>query len=781
MYILKQFQESAVNALLGHTYEALRTSALQIPILLEAPTGSGKTVMVASYLERLTDELPLQPGLHDNVAFIWFAPNTLHIQSFHSLHKLYADTSKLNCIDLDNLSNNPNLNPKDLLFVNWSSVDGLKKIWRKENETNTNLETLIENTKANGTEIILIIDEAHLSAFTGPQAIAVRNLIKAKLEVMITATPKTRPQRSVFISRQQVIGEQMIKKGVRLNIGLDPAQQNGENVHIHLLRNAFAKKVELKKLYDAELGENKVNPLLIIQLPSDNAALSEEDKTIRDTLVGLLANEFNVSTNNGRLAIWLSGEKDTDGLEDINGHQDVLIFKQAIAQGWDCPRAAILVSYRNVQSPDFGIQTVGRILRMPHQKHYNEDDLNYGYVYTNIESNRINFVPTDADYINSQIAFRKNDRGWVFDHLITATIVNDRPSPGVLSGVFELQFFQIMENRYGIRQLPDVDLFTEKDEEDAKRQAGLNRHAMIANGWEFEIDEHQIHIPADIEIDTYEVNSIMLNANQIKHFAITTAEFSTYFERFCYDNITRLNRSKSWRKLRETLIHFAEYYLGMFETSAHKFFLYPQNKALLIPHIANALERFEAWQAAKGNDNRRVENSEWEVPGVRFYSELYKSEDVEKHALDPFYEYQQASSVEKEFKTFLVQHENNIDWWYKNGDSGKENFAVPYLNLQKELRLFYVDFVVKFKAGVIGLFDTKTKRSDADAPAKHNALIDYIEAENKLKTDRQLFGGVLISSETSGTVSFRYCANRITDTNDLTGWDFLDPVNIKAN
>jgi type III restriction enzyme len=781
MYILKQFQETAVNALLGHTYEALRTTSLQIPILLEAPTGSGKTVMVASYLERITDELPLQPGLHDNVAFIWFAPNTLHIQSFHSLHKLYADTSKLNCIDLDYLSNNPNLNPKDLLFVNWSSVDGLKKIWRKENETNTNLETLIESTKANGTEIILIIDEAHLSAFTGPQAIAVRNLIKAKIEVMITATPKTRPQRSVFILRQQVIGEQMIKKGVRLNIGLDPAQQNGENVHIHLLRNAFAKKVELKKLYDAELGENKVNPLLIIQLPSDNTALSEEDKTIRDTLVGLLANEFNVSTNNGRLAIWLSGEKDTDGLEDINGHQDVLIFKQAIAQGWDCPRAAILVSYRNVQSPDFGIQTVGRILRMPHQRHYNDDSLNYGYVYTNIETTRINLIPTDADYFSLQRAVRKDDKGWVFNQLTTASIVNDRPSPGVLSGVFENQFFQIMERRYGILQLPDVDLFTEQDDDEVKRQVGLNRQAMLQNGWEFDIDEHQIDLPTDIEIDTYEVNSIMLNANQIKHFAITTAEFSTYFERFCYDNITRLNRSKSWRKLRETLIHFAEYYLGMFETGAHKFFLYHPNKALLIPHVAAALEKFEAWQAAKGNANRRVENSEWEVPEVRFYSELYNSEEIEKHALDPFYEYQQASSVEKGFKDFLILNGDNIDWWYKNGDSGKEHFAVPYVNLQGELRLFYVDFVVKFKVGVIGLFDTKTKRSDADAPSKHNALIEYIEAENKLKTDRKLFGGVLISSETSGTISFRYCVNRITDTNDLTGWDFLDPANIKAD
>lgn len=768
----------AVHALLSHTYEALHTTTLQTPILLEAPTGSGKTVMASSYLERLTDELPLQPGLNDNVAFLWFAPNTLHIQSFHSLHKLYAETSKLNCINLDNLSNNPTLNPKDLLFVNWSSVDGLKKIWRKDNETNTNLETLIENTKANGTVIILIIDEAHLSAFTGPQAIAVRNLIKAKLEIMITATPKIRPQRSVFISREQVIAEQMIKKGVRLNIGLDPADQNGENVHIHLLRNAFAKKQELKNKYDAELGVNKVNPLLLIQLPSDTAALSEEDKTIRDTLVGLLLNEFNVSTNNGRLAIWLSGEKDTDGLEDINGHQDVLIFKQAIAQGWDCPRAAVLVSYRNVQSPDFGIQTVGRILRMPHQMHYQEDNLNYGYVYTNIESNRINFVPTDADYINSQIAVRKNDRGWVFDNLTTATIVNDRPSPGVLSSVFELQFFQIMENRYGIKQLPDVDLFTKKDEEDVKRQTLYNRQAMLSNGWEFEIDEHQIHIPADIEIDTYEVNSIILNANQIKHFAITTAEFSTLFERFCYDNITKLNRSKSWRKLRETLIHFAEYYLGMFETGAHKFFLYPLNKALLIPHITSALEKFEVWQAAKGNANRRIENSEWEVPKTRFYSELYNSEQVDKHALDPFYEYQQASSAEKAFKDFLVQHENNIDWWYKNGDSGKEHFAIPYHNLQNELKLFYVDFVVKFNEQTIGLFDTKTKRSDPDAPAKHNALIGYIESKNNVKTDKKLFGGVIIPSETNGVMSFRYCPNRIQDTNDLTGWDFLDPSNI---
>jgi len=679
------------------------------------------------------------------------------------------------------LSGNPVLNPKDLLFVNWSSVDGMKKIWRRENETNTNLETLIENTKSNGTQLILVIDEAHLSAFTGTQAISVRRLINAKIEVLVTATPRQRPQRSIFISRQEVINEQMIKKGVRLNIGLDPAQQNGENVHIHLLRTAFQKKKELEALYNSELGENQINPLLLIQLPSETPTLTDEDKSIRDTLVGLLNMEFDISTNNGRLAIWLSGERDKDGLEEPNGLHDVLIFKQAIAQGWDCPRASILVSYRNVRSPDFGIQTVGRILRMPHRRHYQNDDLNYGYVYTNIESNRINFVPSDADYFNLQYAERKKNECWSFDILTTAAVVNDRASKGLLTTVFERKFFDVMEHRYGIKQLPEIDIFTTENEEDLRRQIESNIKSMKDLFWQFEIDDHQIHIPTNIEIDPYEVNSIILNDNQLQTFAITNAEFSLMFDRFCYDNITRLNRSKSWKKLRETLIHFAEYYLNIFEFEARKIFLFPYNKALLIEHIAVALEHFEAWQTEQGNANRRVENSEWAVPEIRYYNDLYNRQEILSHALEPFFEYKNASSPEIAFKDFLIANGSQIEWWYKNGDQGKEHFAVPYSDSFSVLRLFYVDFVIKFKSGKVGLFDTKTKRSDVEAPNKHNALLNYIEKENAANPERVLTGGILIPQETGDTVSFRYCTNRISDTNDLTGWDFFNPATINNN
>jgi type III restriction enzyme len=668
------------------------------------------------------------------------------------------------------------LNAKDLLFVNWSSVDGMKKIWRKENETNTNLETLIENTYSNGTKIILIIDEAHLSAFSGPQAIAVRRLIKAQIEILVTATPNgnQRPQRLVFISRQEVINEQMIKKGVRLNIGLDPEKQNSDNVHIHLLRTAFSKKKELEELYKAELGENKINPLLLIQLPSETDSLSDEDKSIRDMLVNLLSNEFDVTSANGRLAVWLSGERDKDGLEEPNGMHDVLIFKQAIAQGWDCPRAAVLVSYRNVRSKDFGIQTVGRILRMPHQRHYQNDALNYGYVYTNIESNSINFVPTDVDYFNYQVSERKKHPQWCFEKLTTATVINDRASKGLLNSTFEKLFFELMEEKYGLKQLPELDIFSSEEDSILKATVTANRQALKDKLWIFNIDDHQIHIPTNIEIDPYEVSSMILGANQVKNFAITTAEFSIMFDRFCYDSITRLNRSKSWKKLRETLIHFAEYYLNIFEYEAHKLFLYPHNKGLLIEHITKALELFEAMQTAQGNDRRRVENSDWEVPELRYYSEHYSREDIESHAMEPFFEYNSASNPEKAFKELLITNEEHISWWYKNGDNGREHFSVPYEDKDKLLRLFYVDFVIKFKSGKIGLFDTKTKRSDPEAPNKHNALLEYMEKQNIENSERQLIGGIIIPDEIGGVVNYRYCTNRINDTTDLTGWDFFN-------
>jgi type III restriction enzyme len=751
MYSLFEFQERAVSQLQEHIIEGLKESSPQTKVLLEAPTGSGKTVMAAALLERLVDTLKMRPGLNDNIAFIWFAPNTLHIQSYDSLNRLYEDNRKINCINLDNLSTDPVLFQNDMLFANWSSLNSETNIWRRDNETNTNLESLIENTRNNGTQIVLLIDEAHSNAFTGAQAIAVRNLIKADVEVLITATPARRPQRSVFVSRKEVINQGLIKRAVRLNIGLNPEEQNGEHVHNHLLRKAFEKKRELQKYYDEELGEGVINPLILIQLPSDNVTMSDEDKSIRERVEQLLEVDFDVTYNNGRLAVWLSGEKDKDGLEDMNGHQDVLIFKQAIAQGWDCPRAHILVSYRDVRSEAFGIQTVGRILRMPHRRHYINDDLNFGYVYTNIESTSINFVPQDVDYFDKLISRRQDKKGWKFDALKSSIIVNDRHTTGVLSSAFKDHYNNLMILKYGLRAIPHADLFSGIDynSDTIKEAWEFNLNKLIERGWTFEVDDHDITIPGDIEVDPYQEYS--LQVTNTLEFARTNDQYRQAFDRFCYDNITRLNREKSWKVLRSTLLGFAELFLGKFEIDARKIFMVPQNKHFVVDDIKKALEEFDIWQRAYENDLRKVKKINWVIPIERYYSENYKREELESHALFPFYEQPSVSNPEKDFKNFLIANEAKIEYWYKNGDKGREHYAVDYVDYNGVKRLFYVDFIIKMKDGRIGLFDTKTVKSDINAGNKHNAIRKMI-----VENSEKFFGGVVVPQSMSGITKFYY-------------------------
>ena len=86
---------------------------------------------------------------------------------------------------------------------------------------------------------------------------------------------------------------------------------------------------------------------------------------------------------NGQLAVWLSDRH--ENLEDIDSptaKSCAVIIKQAVATGWDCPRAHILVKLRDNMDETFEIQTIGRIRRMPEARHYENDLLDSCYLYT---------------------------------------------------------------------------------------------------------------------------------------------------------------------------------------------------------------------------------------------------------------------------------------------------------------------------------------------------------------------------------------------------------------
>ena len=168
----------------------------------------------------------------------------------------------------------------------------------------------------------------------------------------------------------------------------------------------------------------------------------------------------------------------------------------------------------------------------------------------------------------------------------------------------------------------------------------------------------------------------------------------------------------------------------------------------------------------------------WEVPADRFYQEDTNRvcPKIENHALMPYIQENRVSSPELKFTAFLEENKEYIDWWYKNGDSGKQHYAISYTNVDGNKALFYVDFVIRMKNGQVFLFDTKSEDSDKNAPCKHNALIDYIH--NKENADKHLKGGVII--QTKNGENWKYCPMKIENTTDISSWDSFHPDEYKA-
>lgn len=108
---------------------------------------------------------------------------------------------------------------------------------------------------------------------------------------------------------------------------------------------------------------------------------------------------------------------------------------------------------------------------------------------------------------------------------------------------------------------------------------------------------------------------------------------------------------------------------------------------------------------------------------------------AEIHALEPFYEYLRASTPEKHFVDFLENNKDHIDWWYKNGDKNKEDFAVTYEDVNGVTRGFYVDFVIQLKNGVLA----RRERFLNPTPLLYSLPNNYRGQNVKVKPLNKLF------------------------------------------
>lgn len=776
-----RYQQRAVHDLVEKTIELLCLTGHRKQLVFKAPTGAGKTMMASQMLNELTEELQSRGDCpYQRVAYVWIAPNKLHQQSYFKMKEFFGETHLLRPVMYDELDQSDGyIHSGEILFVNWESINKEKNVMVRESEQNLSVFEIARRTQEEqGVPIVVVIDEEHLFwSKTADKSKKVLEQMMPKVEIRISATPKTHSDYTVVIPREKVIDEEMIKRQVIMNPDIAKGFTDESELNQHLIAKALEKRNQLAEAY-RKVGAN-INPLLLIQLPNDTSeTMSSEDLAIAEQVKTYLRVVKGITEENGRLAIWLSKEKaNLPHLEAPDNLAEVLLFKQAIALGWDCPRAAVLLIFRKLQSDTFTIQTVGRILRMPEQKHYAEELLNVGYVYTDISKDKIQIVAEDMDYLHKDVlqAVRR-------DQLVNVGLTSfysERKSSdrNRLGPDYKKVLINCFVRNWVVAYQPSFFSFDGDGEENTSDMESVcvkNRKA-IANRINLDVKNVNVEIPSDV---VFQNELGVIDTGERKKFARSAGELHRIYIDFCRSLLGKFEKAHSTDVLAGYLLAAMEDLFELFETDAKKVILYHANKPKFVDIIQKSLDVYGRLLQGRKNEarQREFEAYKWEVPADRLYKEStnHIMKEVEDHALLPFIELNQASTPEQRFRDFLEKNKEYIDWWYKNGDEGKQHYSVPYTNSQGERALFYVDFVIRMKNGQVFLFDTKTENSDAEAPNKHNGLIDYLK---QYRQDGVLMdGGVIIGD---GDL-WRYSDSKIENTSNTAGWKAFFPEEYKV-
>ena len=704
---LKIYQENVIEELLEKAKKLLAYSG-EKKLVFKSPTASGKTIMMAQFLKQLVEDRETR----QLISFIWTAPRKLHSQSKDKLERYFEESRVLKCSFFEDLDDRK-IDENEILFFNWESINKRDNVYIRDNEQDFNLSTILERTKEEAREIILVIDEAHHHAKSDISQGLIQ-MINPKLTIEVSATPKMEsPNAIIEVDIEDVKVEGMIKKAVVLNERFINLIKRGK-IESELSKGSeelvidasLKKRKELLKAFQKE--KVNINPLVLIQLPD---RIGQLEDTMKDRVIRILKDKYSISTENGKLAIWLSGEHiNKENVEKNDSEVEVLIFKQAIALGWDCPRAQILSLFREWHSPIFSIQTVGRIMRMPEpdKGHYKNGILNYGYIYTNLSDIEIK-EDIARDYITVYTSKREVDYKPV--DLLSCYSRRHREKTR-LSPLF-IEVFLKKARSYGLKKKID------------KKARKLN--IKVFNDWKAE------------NVDILAGKTISGD----KAITVSTFDLQRLFDYFIRQNLTPFYpEDRSVGRVKEAIYKFFESAFkmkrGEGEDEAIKITLNSKNIQYFVDLIDKAKEEYQ--KEVVRRESEFVSVNDWNIPKFIRYNENHTQVEYEKSIMEPFFSDERWKS-EKAFIEFLEKSEN-VEWWFKNGDRDRIFFAIPYNN--EEQKPFYVDFIVKLKDGRIGVFDPHGTYLSDFGP-KNDGLREYIRNENK--KGKKIFGGIVTNTK----------------------------------
>jgi len=346
-------------------------------VLIQAPTGAGKTLIAGLIAEEFAQDT--------KIVWLWFTPFAGLVEQARIAIKSQFQGLRVRDIGSDRVAHSSRSG--DVFVTTWAAVSGRKdgKRLRRDGDESVSLDGLLEQLRQKGFKVGVLVDEAHHTFTSGTEALKYyREVVQPDFTLMITATPDDQDAENfrkasgiavmhrITVSRLDAVEAGLIKDGIK-SVAYIAGEQHRELIDFG--QAALADGVRVHNAIKAELAKKGIDlvPLLLVQVSSTDKSV---DKARKDLL--------SLGIQDDAIAVYTSDEPSDDLMAVARDEaKEVLIFKMAVALGFDAPRAFTLVSMRGAQDKDFGTQIVGRILRVDWrlQGRTVSDFLKYGYVF----------------------------------------------------------------------------------------------------------------------------------------------------------------------------------------------------------------------------------------------------------------------------------------------------------------------------------------------------------------------------------------------------------------
>ena len=391
----------------GSQYNPIGGFANDMPYFcLRVPTGGGKTWLAAKSVSFINTHL-----LESEYSVIlWLVPsNAIREQTLralkdrhHPYHQALREAGPVTVLDLDEAKNvtRATLDTSTTVIVTTRQafqVDNteIRKVYESSGALMHHFDNLLPEQRAHLEQDdgvipyslanvlrlrrpFVVVDEAHNNRTELSFETLTRFSPSGIME--LTATPdmeKTPSNVLHSVYAAELKGEKMIKLPIRLET--EPDWQR-------CLADAIVRREELQTIAVSEQrqGAAYLRPIVLIQAEKHYKNRETHDVTrVREELIrnhNIPKEEIIVATGEEKGLEKVDAEYENGILSDQCPVKFV-ITQQALAEGWDCPFAYVLVSMAEVHSSTVVEQLLGRILRQPEAKNRANEALNRSYAF----------------------------------------------------------------------------------------------------------------------------------------------------------------------------------------------------------------------------------------------------------------------------------------------------------------------------------------------------------------------------------------------------------------